>query len=241
MAKSKTKKHQVAIWVTDETDLAKAIARPNDWLRIGKSTQNTVTANPTTNTYDYIDQEQPETELESYAYSMEHDIAAYKGNKDYEWAFEKFYYADTGDASKGLVLIVFIDHEDSAGVYKAFVAPATFSVSSADWVTGVVNVSLAFNDTPQTGIVKGSGQPEFVLAPEKPSIVQNVNTVTIATETTGATIKYTTDGSDPLTNGQTYSDALEITEDVTVRAVAVKDDAASRVVKLYCEYTDTGD
>lgn len=237
MGKSKTKKHQVAIWVIDETDIVKAIARPDDWLRIGKSTQNTVTANPTTNTYDYIDQEQPETELESYSYSMEHDIAAYRGNKDYEWAFEKFYYADTGDNSKGLVLIAFLDHEDSAGIYKAFVAPATFSVSSADWVSGVVNISIAFNDTPQTGIVKGSGQPTFVLAPEKPSIVQVENTVTIATETTGATIKYTTDGSDPLLHGSTYEDEITLTEDVTVKAVAVKDDAASRTVKAYCEYT----
>lgn len=243
MGKSKTKKHQVAIYVTDETDFERAIANTNALIRIGKSTANTITANPATNTYDYIDQEQPETEVEKYAYSMEHDIAAYRGNADYEWAFEKFYNADSGDNAKGYAIIVFYDHEQTAGVYKAFAAPITVSVSSADWVTGVVNVSIAFNDTPKTGVVKGSGKPQFVASPKAPSIVQNENSVTIATETDGATLLYTVDGTDPVAHGTEYTGAITLTETCTVKAAALKDDAASRVIKLYCEVaaTDSGD
>ncbi|MBO6300844.1 MAG: chitobiase/beta-hexosaminidase C-terminal domain-containing protein [Ruminiclostridium sp.] len=235
MGQVKTKKHQVAVYVTDETDLTK-IANA-EFIRIGKSTTHTVSANPTTNTYDYIDQEQPTTELEKYSYAMEHDIATYKGNADYEWAFEKFFYSDVGDSSKGAVLIVFTDHEQPAGVYKAFIAPATFSVSSANYVEGVVNVSIAFNDAPTAGIVKGKGAPKFVQSPAAPTIVQNENEVTIATTTSGASVKYTDDGKNPALYGEEYSSPITLTETKTIRAVAVKDDATSRVVKQVCEHT----
>ena len=208
-----------------------------EFIRIGKSTTHTVSANPTTNTYDYIDQEQPTTELEKYSYAMDHDIATYKGNPDYEWAFEKFYYADVGDNSKGIVLIVFTDHEQPAGVYKAFVSPATFSVSSANYGEGVINVSIAFNDAPTVGIVKGKGTPKFVRSPDAPTIVQNENEVTIATTTIGASVKYTDNGKNPDIYGETYSEPITLTETKTIKAVAVKDDATSRIIKQTCEYT----
>ena len=234
----KTKKHQVAIYVTDNDDLTDI----TDLIRIAKSTANTISANPTTNSYDYIDAEKPETELDSYSYSMDHDIAAYKGNDDYEWAFEKFFYGDTGDDAKGVVVCVFMDHENPAGTYKAFASKATFSVSDADWVTGAVNINIAFNGDPVFGAVtSSSGTPVFTQAPDKPSIACSANSVTMACDTSGATIKYTDDGTDPTTSStaQTYSEAITITEDTTFKAAAVSttDNVYSRVVKLNAEYS----
>ena len=47
--------------------------------------------------------------------------------------------------------------------------------------------------------------------------------VTIETETEGAEIYYTLDGSDPVENGDLYEDEIELTETTTVKAVAMLD------------------
>lgn len=229
MSVSKTKKFQVAVWVSEETDLN--LISEEDWIRIGKSTTHTVNANPTTNTFDYIDQTQPETELERYAYSMDHDIATYRGNPDYEFAFERYRYADVGDASKVRLLIVFFDHENPAGVYAAFTSLATMSVSSADYVNGVINVSFSFNESPINGVVKGNGSPVFIKAPDAPSIVIYENKMTISSNTPGADIMYTIDGKNPMIYGVKYSSEVELEDNVTIKAVATKDDAFSRIIK----------
>ncbi|MCR4847413.1 MAG: chitobiase/beta-hexosaminidase C-terminal domain-containing protein [Bacteroidales bacterium] len=48
-------------------------------------------------------------------------------------------------------------------------------------------------------------------------------TVSIACATEGATIYYTTDGSDPTPNSLVFSEAFEVSETTTVKAIAVKD------------------
>ena len=53
--------------------------------------------------------------------------------------------------------------------------------------------------------------------------------VTIATETEGAKIYYTTDGTDPTTGSTEYTAAFSITETTTVKAIAAKDGASSAV------------
>ena len=47
--------------------------------------------------------------------------------------------------------------------------------------------------------------------------------VTISCETTGATIYYTTDGSEPTSSSTTYSSAISVGETTTIKAIAVKD------------------
>ena len=48
-------------------------------------------------------------------------------------------------------------------------------------------------------------------------------TVTITCTTNGATIHYTTDGTDPSANSATYSDPITVKETTTIKAIAVKD------------------
>ena len=55
-------------------------------------------------------------------------------------------------------------------------------------------------------------------------------TVTISTETTGATIYYTTDGSTPTTSSTAYSSAITINSAKTIKAIAVKDGMANSAV-----------
>lgn len=232
MGQKKTKKNQVAIYVSN-----KGIDALDGFLRVAKSTANTITMNGETETFDYIDAEKPSTELKQYSPSMDHDIAMYKGNPDYEWAFEKFYYGDVGDKAKGTVLVVFMDHPESAGVYKAFVSEATFTVTSMDAVTGVINMSIAFNGDPVFGVVSGSGTPSFSPAPAEPEIVCVNNSVSISSATSGADIYYTTDGKTPTTDSSKYSDAVSIDEDTVIKAVAIKGSASSRIAELDAKYS----
>lgn len=72
-------------------------------------------------------------------------------------------------------------------------------------------------------------------APPIPSISVYGNKVTIASEGSDE-IRYTTDGSDPM-EGTAYSSPFLITKDTTVKALAVKDGAESKVATKECSYT----
>ncbi len=57
-----------------------------------------------------------------------------------------------------------------------------------------------------------------------------VKSVTITSETTGATIYYTTNGDAPTTSSTQYSGAIEVGEDMTIKAIAVKSGMANSAV-----------
>lgn len=59
----------------------------------------------------------------------------------------------------------------------------------------------------------------------------NAQSVTIACATDGATIYYTTDGTEPsATNGTVYSEAIAVNETTTIKAIAVKNGMANSAV-----------
>lgn len=66
--------------------------------------------------------------------------------------------------------------------------------------------------------------------PEGGEFSSNSIDVEIATTTDGATIYYTTDGTNPTTSSSVYSSALNITETTTVKAMAVKTGANNSAV-----------
>ena len=51
----------------------------------------------------------------------------------------------------------------------------------------------------------------------------STQSVTISTETEGATIYYTTDGTDPTSSSTPYISAISVSESMTIKAIAVKD------------------
>ena len=67
-----------------------------------------------------------------------------------------------------------------------------------------------------------------------PVITFENNTATITCSTTGATIRYTIDGSEPTTSSTTYTAAIELTNSCTVRAKAFKGENSSEIVKKDC-------
>jgi len=64
------------------------------------------------------------------------------------------------------------------------------------------------------------------ISPE-PGIYNSAKTITISTSTTGCFIKYTTDGTDPVTYGTIYSAPFTINSTKTIKASALKSGCAS--------------
>lgn len=96
------------------------------------------------------------------------------------------------------------------------------------------SVDVAFN--PQTSITTASDDnrytghdvPVYVVADPVFSpaggTYSTAQTVTISCSTSGVTIFYTTDGSDPTTNGTEYTSAITVSESMTIKAVAIDGD-----------------
>ncbi len=61
------------------------------------------------------------------------------------------------------------------------------------------------------------------------SYFTSTKTITMACETEGASIYYTTDGTDPTQNSTLYSTPFEISATSTIKAIAIKDYAASEI------------
>ena len=112
---------------------------------------------------------------------------------------------------------------------------ASIGLKEGDVVT-LIGTRAVHNNNPQVG-----GPAYYVLhqhVSATPSISCKDNVVTI-TAATGATIYYTTDGTTPTTESSEYTASFEITEDTTVKAIAVEDGKlTSAVAEANCTWVD---
>lgn len=89
----------------------------------------------------------------------------------------------------------------------------------SDGSNAVSNFSTSSpNDTNANGISRVSE----VIFSVAGGIHNNSVSLSLSTNTSGATIRYTTDGSEPTSSSPTYSSAINITDVTTIRAVAFK-------------------
>ncbi|MCM1213315.1 MAG: chitobiase/beta-hexosaminidase C-terminal domain-containing protein [Lachnospiraceae bacterium] len=90
----------------------------------------------------------------------------------------------------------------------------------------------------QIGTVEQCAMP---MASVPGGVYGSAQSVALSTSTAGATIRYTTDGTTPSeTNGQVYSEAVSISGNTGLRAIACKDGARTSDMLLE-EYFVTGD
>lgn len=92
---------------------------------------------------------------------------------------------------------------------------------------------VGYQQVAKVPVPNGGGITTNPLQVATPTInASNKASVTIATTTSGATIKYTLDGSDPLTSStaKTYSAAITTAQGKTVKAIAVKADMINSAV-----------
>ncbi|MCM3574421.1 chitobiase/beta-hexosaminidase C-terminal domain-containing protein [Mesobacillus subterraneus] len=108
--------------------------------------------------------------------------------------------------------------------------------TSYDSITGVLG---AYRDVYQliprneADIVLDSSFVRPVAATPGAGFIQAGQAVTLNSDTEGATIHYTTDGSEPTANSPVYSNPIVITEDTTIKAFAVKEGLTSTKVYTY--------
>ena len=116
--------------------------------------------------------------------------------------------------------------ENSINIYKV---PALNNISAGDAVD--VIAVIGFYNNPQLRVASANDveihvAPQYVATPTfspEAGVYTSAQSVTIACETEDATIYYTLDGTDPTENSTVYSDAIEISENTTIKAYAVKE------------------
>ncbi len=106
----------------------------------------------------------------------------------------------------------------------------TGTVELPDYVSNSKGISLAVKTKV---IVPSAPQVEPVSANhESGNYIEKV-LVSLSTNTEGASIYYTLDGSDPTTSSSLYSEEIEITTNTTLKIVAIKEGMISSAIKTY--------
>lgn len=135
------KKHHVGLWINGGTYEAPK------WVRIKKSTENTITMNAETREVDYIVDENPTTILDKYKPSLSQPIVMYKGEPDFEFVFDKFFKQSVGADAEGEVLIVFYGADGGTGRAKAWRSKCVFTIDSLNPVDSTITVGIDFAGT----------------------------------------------------------------------------------------------
>ena len=149
------KKYHVALFLNGGTPTEL------EWKQIKKSTDNTITMNAETQTFDYITDEAPTTEINRYAPSLSQPITMYKGEPDYEFVFGKFFNQAVGAAAHSDILIVFYG-ADVSSAYKAWKASCILQIDNMNPVESTITATITFNGTTDKGTVKvTAGVPVF--------------------------------------------------------------------------------
>lgn len=112
------------------------------------------------------------------------------------------------------------DSDATAVVNQALSLPgtATVTVTSAD---GTKQNIYSINFTLSDSVINTVEKPVFDL--DSNVTYDKEQKLSISCATNGATIRYTTDGTDPTVNSPVYSEPIKLAADTTVRAIAIKD------------------
>lgn len=220
------KKFNIALYLNTGTKASPV------WTRIKKSTDNTITMNPSTKDFDYIDQDKPTSEIDYYAPSLSQPITMYKGEADFEAVFDKFFSQAVGNDAHADILIIFYNSV-SGSAYKAWKTDATLSFDNMNPVDSTITVNVVFAGTTDTGTVTVTdGTPVFTSTTE----IEFVLTVTVTYDSTAQAnatviiggVTKTTDSSGQATftliSGNSYAVAAwDSTETYTASEALVAD------------------
>lgn len=176
------KKFHVALFLNTGTDASPV------WKQIKKSTDNTISMNPETQTFDYIVDESPTTEIDRYAPSLSQPLTMYKGEADYEFIFGKFFDQASGADAHSQILIVFYG-ADVSSAYKAWKCDCVLAMDNMNPVESTITVNITFNGTTDRGTATVTlGVPVFTSTTQTEFVMTFTATVSAVAEE-GATIQ----------------------------------------------------
>lgn len=132
---------------------------------------------------------------------------------------------------------------DGGKTYKSTgVTSSNFTISSDDLPSGTNAVQITFSSSSnQVGIASATityeegevtptcAAPTFSIESGTYASTQNVE---ISTTTEGATIYYTLDGTDPTDNSTEYEEAIEVSDDATIKAIAYLGSVVSNISEI---------
>lgn len=155
--KGKVRKYEVALFLKTATS--------SDYVRIKKATDLKLSFNAKTETYDYIADENPTTELEQYKPEITGlPLTMYREEPDFALLWDYAYNLKTGGDSAAEILLVYKFDEDAetTGQFKAWHCGATVIVKTLDAVAGKLEFDLQLRGTVERGTVKEAlGKPTF--------------------------------------------------------------------------------
>lgn len=124
-----------------------------------------------------------------------------------------------------------------------YIGSEPYSVPGKELITGdifTVNTDGSFTVLFHVGSSSSGPSEPIVPDPDKPETVNNPiitianNIVTLTCSTENAVIHYTLDGTDPDASSTVYTEPFTLSDDTTVKAIAIKDDKTSSIVtKVY--------
>ena len=223
------KKHHVGLWLNGGTYEAPK------WVRIKKSTENTITMNAETRDVDYIVDENPTTILDKYKPSLSQPIIMYKGEPDFEFVFDKFFKQSVGADAEGEVLIVFYGADGRTERAKAWRSKCIFTIDSLNPVDSTITVGINFAGTTEK-VEVDTDLNIYELDSEDVTVDQIIKVVKGVAKVKGATVeidgvKKTTDAEGKATfkliNDKTYAVTAYKDGDIASDFVTVPDDEFS--------------
>ena len=117
-----------------------------------------------------------------------------------------------------------LDGTDPDVSSTVYISPFTLSD------TTTIKAIAIKNDKTSAIVTKVYEAPEQTIVTEPEIIITENGEVTLVNSTDGATIYYTTDGTNPSTSSQVYSEAFVIASGTTIKAIAVKNNVQSLIV-----------
>lgn len=108
-------------------------------------------------------------------------------------------------------------YDSTAGEWTGSANSVTFTASGTNIIE---TITVTYGDAPSVVA------PEFSLAG---GYYNGTQSVTLSTATEGATIYYTTDGTEPTAESTEYTGAISVSATATIKAVTVKDETLSAV------------
>lgn len=176
------KKYHVALFINTGTPTVPV------WKRIKKSTDNTITMNAETQTFDYIADESPSMEIDRYSPSLSQPVTMYKGEDDFEFFFDKFFNQAVGADAHAEVLIVFYSHAVATS-YKAWKSSCVLVLDNMNPVESTITANVNFNGTTEKGTAAvTAGVPVFT-GDTTAEFVLTVNVKYSAANVAGATVQ----------------------------------------------------